>query len=98
MSIWIILSWVFVLILTAINVFLFFKLKDAGEQMIKMAFPGAKNMTDALGKMQQMMQGIQGLQGMQKGGGLGGFGGSTGDAKLKAAMNLLQNMQKTGKH
>lgn len=75
--------------------------------MMKMAFPGTKNMGEALGKMQQMMQG-----------GMGGFGGAGGpmknrgprsgpgggmpqagqmDAQLKAAMDMLQKMQKGGK-
>ncbi len=84
--------------------------------MLKMAFPGAKDMNEALGKMQNMMQGMQGMQG--KGGGMaaamnamaGQMGGSRGgprpaagmklppgggqDQQLKAAMDMLQKMQK----
>lgn len=91
MSIWIILSWVFVLVLTAINAVVFFKLKQASEQMMKMAFPGANNMGEAMAKMQQMMQGMQGLnRGPQRP--MGGGGGR--DAQLKAAMDMLQQMQK----
>ncbi len=92
MSTWVIISWVFVAILTAINVFIFLKLKQASEQMLKMAFPNAKNMGEAMAGMQQMMQGMQGM-----GGGRGGnpFGGAAGggknmDAQLKAAMDMLQ--------
>ncbi len=88
MSIWIIISWILVLVLTTINVLVFLKLKQASEQMMKMAFPGAKNMSDALSKMQQMTQGLNR--------GPGG-GGSNKDAQLKAAMNMLQQMQKGGK-
>ena len=59
MSTWIILSWVFVLLLTGINIFIFLKLKQASEQMMKMAFPNAKNMNEALSQMQGMFQGMQ---------------------------------------
>jgi hypothetical protein len=98
-SFWVILSWVFVAILTAINIFLFLKLKQASEQMMKMAFPGAKNMNEAMGKMQQMMQGMQGMQGLPRGGrpGAAGMGGNNMDAQLRAAMDMLQKMQKGGK-
>lgn len=95
MNIWIILSWVFVAIFTALNLFVFLKLKSASEQMMKMAFPGAKNMNEAMAGMQKMMQN------MGRGGGRGGFPGGGGggknpaaDAQLKAAMEMLQKMQK----
>lgn len=92
MSIWIILSWIFVAILTAINIFIFIKLKSASEQMMKMAFPNAKNMNEALSQMQGMMAGMGGR------GRPGGFGGpgapKNADAQLKAAMDMLQNIQK----
>jgi hypothetical protein len=95
MSIWIIVSWVLVAILTGINVFIFMKLKTASEQMMKMAFPGAGNMGEAMAQMQKMMQG---MQGMQPRGGRGPvqpqLGGKNMDAQLKAAMDMLQNMQK----
>jgi hypothetical protein len=91
MSIWIILSWVFVVLLTAINVFIFMKLKQASEQMMQMAFPGAKNMNEALARMQQMSKGLN--RGPRQGGG----GGGNMDAQLKAAMDMLQKMQKGGK-
>ena len=41
MSTWVITSWVFVAILTGVNIFVFLKLKGASEQMLKMAFPNA---------------------------------------------------------
>lgn len=109
MSIWIILSWIFVAILTAINIFVFLKLKQASEQMMKMAFPGAKNMNEAVQKMQQMMGGMGGAMGGMGGGGMGrgsrpGIGPGPGrggnmDQQLRSAMDMLQKMQqqKTGK-
>jgi hypothetical protein len=93
MSFWIILSWVLVIVLTAINIFVFLKLKQASEQMMKMAFPGAKNMNEAMGRMQQMMGGMN--RGPMKGQARGG--GQQMDAQLKAAMDMLQQMQKGGK-
>jgi hypothetical protein len=99
MSVWIILSWVFVLILTAINVVIFLKLKSASEQMMKMAFPNAKNMGDAVAQMQKMMGGM-GAGGMGAMGGRGGFGGAPArggqnmDAQLKQAMEMLRKSQK----
>jgi hypothetical protein len=89
MSIWIILSWVFVALLTAVNIFVFLKLKQASEQMLQMAFPGAKNMNDAMARMQQMTRGMN--RGPRAG------GGQNMDAQLKAAMDMLQRMQKSGK-
>jgi hypothetical protein len=91
MSTWIILSWVLVLVLTAINVFVFLKLKQASEQMMQMAFPGAKNMNEAMARMQSMTRGLN--RGPQAGRG----GGPQMDAQLKAAMDMLQKMQKGGK-
>jgi hypothetical protein len=87
MSTWVIISWVFVAVLTGINVYVFLKLKEASEQMLKMAFPNAKNMNEALSQMQKMM-GVMG--------GKPGFGAPAGnrDAQLKAAMDMLQNMKK----
>lgn len=57
MTTWVIISWVFVAILTGVNVFVFLKLKKASEQMMKMAFPGAKDMNQAMSQMQNMMGG-----------------------------------------
>jgi uncharacterized protein YneF (UPF0154 family) len=106
MSTWVIISWVLVFLLTAINIGLFLKLKQASEQMMKMAFPNAKNMNEAMAQMQGMLGGMQGKPGR---GGRGGnpFGGmpkgalprggaGNMDAQLKAAMEMLQK-QKKGK-
>jgi hypothetical protein len=95
MSFWIILSWVFVFILTAINIFVFLKLKGASEQMMKMMFPGAKNMNEAMGQMQGMLSGMQGMGG--RGGMRGGPGGMNSqqmNQQLKTAMDMLQKMKK----
>ena len=101
MSTWVIISWVFVGILTAINVVVFVKLKQASEQMMKMAFPGAKNMQDAMAQAQKMMGAMGGGRGVPPGFGAAGRGGGRGgaqagrsDAQLQAAMEMLQNMQK----
>jgi hypothetical protein len=91
MSFWIITSWVLVALLTGVNVFIFLKLKGASEQMLQMAFPGSKDMGDAMKKMQQMMGGMG--PGMNRGGMPAG-GGS--DAQLKAAMQMLQQIQQKG--
>lgn len=75
MMIWIVLSWVFVAILTAVNIFVFIRLKKASDQMMKMAFPGAKNMNDALSRAQSMMSQMGGAGNMQ--------------AQLKTLMDML---------
>ena len=106
MSTWVIISWIFVAILTAINVFIFLKLKGASEQMMKMAFPGAKDMGAAMEQMQKMMGGMGGGGKPGHGGqrampqmGRGQFkgGGKNPDAQLKAAMDMLANIQKGNK-
>ena len=99
MSTWIIVSWVCVAILTGVNIFVFIKLKSASEQMMKMAFPGAKDMGQAMSQMQQMMSGMQrggGRPGGRPGMPMGG-GGKNMDAQLKTAMEMLQKMQHKGK-
>jgi hypothetical protein len=96
MSFWVILSWILVVILTAINVFVFLKLKQASEQMLKMAFPGARDMNDAMAQMQKMMGafgGGQGLGGMAGRGSAGSANSGNKDAQLQAAMKMLQNMK-----
>ena len=85
MTTWIIVSWVFVALFTGLNVFVFLKLKKASEQMMKMAFPNAKNMNDAVAQMQSMMQG------------LGGGRGGNMNAQMKMAMDMLQRQQGGGK-
>ena len=93
----ILVSWVFVAILDGVHIFVFWKLKKASEQMMKMAFPKAKNMNDAMGQMQGMLGGMGG-------GGAGGapdiqkmmsqMGGKDMQAQMKAAMDMLGQMQK----
>ena len=92
MSMWIAISWFFVFFLTGVNIFIFLKLKSASEQMLKMAFPGTKNMAEALGKMQNLM------------GPMPGFGGKPGaaapanpEAQLKNAMEMLKQIQKNNR-
>jgi len=105
MSTWIIISWVGVAALSGVNVFVFLKLKGASEQMMKMAFPGAKDMGAAMQQMQAMMGNMGGTQ--NRGGpaprGAGGFGKPQArvgggqpnmDQQLKQAMDMLQKMQK----
>ncbi len=102
MTTWVIISWVFVAILTAVNVFVFMKLKSASEQMMKTAFPGAKNMNDAMSQMQNMMGGMGGM-----GGGKGGMPdmnalmGQMNNPKMqqqmKSAMDMLAKMQQNQK-
>jgi hypothetical protein len=87
MSVWIIISWVAVAVLTGINIFVFLKLKEASEQMLKVAFPGAKDMNQALSQMQQMMGSMGGAMPGVPG---GGPGAKTREAQLKAAMARLQ--------
>ena len=74
MTIWIIMSWVFVALLTAGNVLFFLKLKAASEQMMKAAFPGAQNMSQAMSQMQKMM---------------GQMGLGANDPRLKQAMDMM---------
>ncbi len=91
MTFWIILSWVLVAAFTGVNVVLFLKLKQASQQMMKMAFPSAKNMNDAVAQMQSMMQG---LGNRRPGAGMGGMPGGMNNPQLKAAMDLLKDFQK----
>ena len=77
MSTWIIISWVLVAILTAINIVVFLQLKKASEQMMK------------------GMQGRGSSRGPGFPAGPAGRGGAS-DAQLKAAMDMLQQMQKGG--
>jgi len=91
MTTWVIISWVFVAILTGVNIFVFLKLKQASEQMMKMAFPGSKNMGDAMAQMQKMMAGMGGARG---GNPMAGMNQQQMNAQMKAAMDMLSNMQK----
>jgi hypothetical protein len=96
MSFWIITSWIFVALLTGVNVFIFLKLKSASEQMLQMAFPGTKDMGEAMKKMQQMMGGMGAMGGARGGRGPGMPSGGNQDQQLKAAMQMLQQMQGKG--
>ncbi|NDD92776.1 hypothetical protein EBZ37_11895, partial [bacterium] len=64
---------------------IFLKLKQAAEQMMKVAFPGAKNMQEAMAKMQAQMGAMRG--------GRPGAGGNK-DAQLRQAMEMLQNLNR----
>jgi hypothetical protein len=99
MTTWVIVSWIFVAILTAVNVFVFLKLKKASEQMMKMAFPNAKNMSDVMSQMGQMQGQMQGMMG-GKGGMppnlaalMGQMNQPQMQAQMKAAMEMLSKMQ-----
>ncbi|MEN9722809.1 MAG: hypothetical protein RJB38_795 [Pseudomonadota bacterium] len=95
MSIWTILSWLGVAVLTAVNVFIFLKLKQAAEQMMQVAFPGAKNMQEAMARLQSQLGGMGGGRpGAGFGAGLGGNLGGNKDAQLRQAMEMLQNMNR----
>src|SRR5690242_17029262 len=95
MSTWVIVSWVLVAILTGLNIFIFLKLKQASEQMLQMAFPGAKDMNDALRQMQQMTSKMRGAGSRGPGRpAVPNMGGKNMDPQLKAAMDLLNQQKK----
>jgi hypothetical protein len=93
MTTWVIVSWVFVAILTAVNVFVFIKLKKASDQMMKMAFPNAKNMGDAMSQMQKMMGGGAGGMPPNLGALMNQMNNPQMQAQMKAAMDMLSKMQ-----
>ncbi len=70
--------------------------------MMKMAFPKAKNMQDAMGQMQGMLGGLGGMGGAGGGKGLppnlqqmmGQMNNKDMQAQMKAAMDMLAQMQK----
>ena len=92
---WLYVGWFFVIILTAVNVFVFLKLKKASEQMMKMAFPNSKNMNDAVAQMQGMMSGMGGKGGMPPNmqALMGQMNNPNMQAQMKAAMDMLGKMQ-----
>jgi len=99
---WVLVSWIFVAILTAVNVFVFLKLKKASEQMMKMAFPNAKNMNDAMAQMQNMFSGMGGRggkpgQGPDMSALMNQMGNPNMQAQMKKAMDMLAQMQKNQK-
>ncbi len=98
-----IFGWIFVALITGVNIFVFLKLKQASEQVMKMAFPKAKNLDEAVSQMGSMF----GKMGM--GGAAGGPGGAQGNPfaamaqmskspefqqQMKQAMQMLQQMQR----
>jgi hypothetical protein len=95
---WLIVSWVVCGLLIALNIFVFLKLKSASQQMMKMAFPKAKNMNDAMSQMQGMLGGM--------GGGKAGapdlnalmnqMGSKDMQAQMKMAMDMLGQMKNNG--
>ena len=91
---WVIVSWVFVAILTGINIFVFLKLKKATEVMMKMAFPCAKNLNDAMGQMQSMLGAARMAGGKGKGRNNPYGGRSANNPQLRAAMDMLNQMQR----
>lgn len=96
MNTWVLISWIFVALLTAGNVFFFLKLKKASDQMMKMAFPGARNMNEALGQMQQRMNQRGPMANPFLAQKMGGRKGKKGkqDSQLEAAMGMLEQMTK----
>ncbi|MCC7441601.1 MAG: hypothetical protein IT285_08210 [Bdellovibrionales bacterium] len=98
MSAWVIVSWVAVAILTGLNIVVFLQLKKASEEMLKAAFPGARDVNDALSKMQDAMKSAQRgrphpmlarSMGKKAGAKMAGQ-----EAQLQAALSMLQSMQK----
>ncbi|HTL11501.1 MAG TPA: hypothetical protein VL588_03385 [Bdellovibrionota bacterium] len=98
MSTWVIISWVAVALLTGVNIFAFLQLKKASEEMLKAAFPGARDVNDALSKMQDMMKNAQrGRPHPMLARSMGkkvGAKAAGQEAQLQAALTMLQNMQK----
>ncbi len=98
---WLIVSWIVCGLLIAVNIFIFIKLKSASEQMMKMAFPKAKNMNDAMAQMQGMLGGMggKGMPGMGGKGApdlsqlMGQMNSKDMQAQMKAAMDMLAQMK-----
>lgn len=100
MSGWLITSWLGVLVLTIINIFIFIKLKNISEQMLQMTFPGAKNMKDAMDQMQSMVKNIRRRGGKRRGGPFASMQGTppgVNPNQLKAAMSMLEGLKKKKK-
>jgi len=104
---WIIVSWVFVAILTAINVFVFFKVIYPSVKMMKQM--GGKN---GMPDMNAMMSQVQGMMGGKPGQGrpgmpaqgmpdmsalMGQMNNPKMQAQMKQAMDMLSQMQKNQK-
>ena len=101
---WVLVSWIFVAILTAINVFVFIKLKNASQQMMQMM--GGKN---GMPDMNAMMSQVQNMMGGKPGQGkpaqgmpdmsalMGQMNNPKMQAQMKQAMEMLAQMQKNQK-
>ena len=97
MTTWIIISWVVVALLTIGNILFFLKLKKTSEQMIQSAFPGARNMDEAMAQMQKMMQARRPAHPMMMGGRKGKGKRSRvqkADSQLNAALAMLNQAKK----
>jgi hypothetical protein len=90
MSIWSILSWVFVGILTGINIFIFLKLQKTMKSMLTSMFPGASSVEDAASKMANMMQMFTGGKGMP---GIPGMPSQANSKNMNNALDLLAKLQ-----
>ena len=110
MNTWVIISWIFVALLTTVNVFVFMKLKKASDQMMQMAGINPNNMGDMAAQMQKMMGGMNAGGAGNKGGGkgqpqmpanlqamMGQMNNPQMQGQMKAAMDMLAQMQKNQK-
>jgi len=106
---WIIISWVFVAILTAINVFFFLKVIYPSMKMMKQmggmgGKPGqAPDMNAMMAQAQKMMAGMGGGAGRPGQGApdinalMGQMNNPNMQAQMKKAMDMLAQMQKNQK-
>ncbi len=81
MTFWIATSWICVGLLTGINIYVFLKFKKLSDQVLKTAFPGAKNL-DQLSRMMSNMEALRNPK-------------ASSQSDLKAAMEFLQKMKKS---
>jgi len=95
MSTWVIISWVFVALLTGVNIFVFLKLKKASDMMAQMMAPGSKNMSEAMATMQKNLGKMSGRGPMKGMKGMGmGRKARRQEAQLQAAMDMLKGMKR----
>jgi hypothetical protein len=94
MSVWSILSWVFLGLLTAINIFIFVKLQKTMKSMMSQMFPGATSMEDAAAKVGSMMQMFSSMSG---GPGMPKNLGNVNQKSLNDALNMLNKLQQRNK-
>ncbi len=99
---WVMVSWIFVAILTAINVFFFFKVIYPSIKMMKQ-MGGGQGMESMMAQAQKMMAGMNGgrpgqNQGMPDMSALmGQMNNPNMQAQMKKAMDMLAQMQKNQK-